>query len=180
MHDVHESGPARTRGGSAARAALVLLVLAGCSVLGPPPMEPLSEQALEAAQRRWQANGADAYHLVVRVRAPRFAPAVYDLVVVAGRPVEAARDGKALPADEVARCDYSVAGLFELMRHDLRLTDVRSNVGAPPIDLRARFEPETGRLVRYRRTVGTKRRRVLLVEVVRYEPLAAARLASAS
>ncbi|MEW6268492.1 MAG: hypothetical protein AB1689_04250 [Thermodesulfobacteriota bacterium] len=160
----------RRRPAPAWRALAAVLALAGCSSLGPPPMEPLTAATLEAAQRRWQAHGSDAYHLVVRVRAPRFEPAVYDLVVAGGEPVEVARNGEPLRREDAARHDYSVSGLFELLRDDLSLTAVRRVGDTPPIDLRARFEPETGRLVRYRRTVGTARRRVLLVEVLAFEP----------
>lgn len=132
-------------------------------------MEPLTDAALGTAERRWEAHGADGYHLVVRVRAPRVAPAVYDLVVEGGQVTRIRRDdGRAVPP-EAAR-DYSIAGLFRLLRSDLRLADVPHVGDVPPIDLRARFEAETGRLVRYRRTVGTARRRVLLIEVLEYEP----------
>lgn len=151
------------------RAAAAVL-LAGCA-LGPPPMEPLTPDALGAAERRWEARGADAYRLVVRVRAPRFAAAVYDLVVARGRPVTVARNGEPLGPDEARGFDYTVPGLFDLLREDLHLRQLPPAAGAPPVDLRARFEPETGRLVRYRRTVGSARRRVLLVEVLAYEPL---------
>lgn len=134
-------------------------------------METLTSAALDEAERRWEAQGAESYHLVVRVRAPRFAPAVYDLVVKEGKVVEMERDGSALPIEEAGRHDFSVAGLFDLLREDLPLVGTHPIGSAPPIDLRARFDPATGRLERYRRTVGTKRRRVLLVEVVQYEPL---------
>jgi hypothetical protein len=150
------------------------LLLAGCGALGPPPMEPLTSSALEAAERRWAAHGADAYHLVVRVRAPKFAAAVYDLVVARGRPVRVDRNGQSLRPEDADHYDYSVPGLFALLHDDLRLNDARPLEDAPPVDLRARFDPDTGRLLRYRRTVGTARRRVLWVEVLAYEPLAAA------
>lgn len=168
------TAPRRRTGRAELATAVVCLVAcltaSACGVLGPPPMEPLTETALEAARRRWVANGSDAYHLVVRVRAPRTDPAVYDVVVAGGRPVAIARNGRRIPPEEAERHDFSVAGLFELLRTDLRWGDVRPIGDTPPIDLRARFAPDTGRLVRYRRTVGTGRRRVLLVEVLAYEP----------
>lgn len=135
-------------------------------------MKPLTEAALAAAERRWEAHGADSYHLVVRVRAPRFVPVVYDLVVEGGKVARIERDngGSVPPADAD---DYSVRGLFHRLREDLRLAGVRpAEENHPPIDLRAHFEEATGRLVRYRRTVGTARRRVLFIEVLEYEPLA--------
>ncbi|MBI2962796.1 MAG: hypothetical protein HYY35_03515 [Deltaproteobacteria bacterium] len=135
-------------------------------------MEPLTESALAAAERRWEAHGSDSYHLVVRVRAPRTNPAVYDVVVAGGKVASTERDGRSVSPGETE--DYSVSGLFRLLRRDLGLADVPHVRDTPPIDLRAQFEAETGRLVRYRRTVGTARRRVLLIEVLKYEPLARA------
>lgn len=155
----------------AAWRSAVILLLSGCAGLGSPPMEPLTADGLAAAQRRWAAAGTDTYRLVVRVRAPRFAAALYDVVVASGQVVAIAHDGVAMRPEDAAH-DYSVPGLFALLREDLRLLDVPHVGDVPPLDLRARFEPESGRLVRYRRTVGSDRRRVLLVEVVDYEPLA--------
>ena len=162
---------ARRRSGAAWGAA-VWLALSGCSALGPPPMEPLTARTLEAAQRRWEARGSDSYRLVVQVRAPRFKLVVYDLVVASGRVVEITRDGERIQPEDARHYDYSVSGLFDLLRGDLRLADVQPIGDTPAVDLRARFDPETGRLVRYRRTVGAARRRVLMVEVLDYEPSA--------
>lgn len=161
---------ATSRPAKAAWGALTLLLLAACPSPGPPPMEPLTGSALEAAERRWEAHGSGSYHLVVRVRAPRANPAVYDVVVAGGKVARTERDGRSVPPGETD--DYSVPGLFSLLRKDLGLIDVPEMRDTPPIDLRARFEAETGRLVRYRRTVGSARRRVLLIEVLEYEPLA--------
>jgi hypothetical protein len=133
-------------------------------------MAPLTAGTLEAAERRWQAHGSDSYRLVVRVRAPRFKVAVYELVVASGQVVELARNGERLAPDHARLYDYSVSGLFELLREDVHVTGARADGEAPAIDLRARFDSETGRLVRYRRTVGAARRRVLLVEVLEYVP----------
>jgi hypothetical protein len=135
-------------------------------------MEPLTARTLEAALSRWKAHGCDSYHLVVRVRAPRFKAAVYDLVVAGGEVVEVERNGENVRPEDARHYDYSVSGLFDLLRGDLHLADVRAVGDTPAVDLRARFDPETGRLVRYRRTVGAARRRVLLVEVLEYEAAA--------
>ena len=160
----------RAGGAPAMWCILACLTVSACGALGPPPMEPLTETALETARQRWVAHGAEMYHLVVRVRAPRTEPALYDVVVADGKPVAIRRNGEPVSVEEADRYDYSMSGLFDLLRTDLRWTDVRPIGDTPPIDLRARFAPDTGRLVRYRRSVGTARRRVLLVEVVSYEP----------
>lgn len=155
------------RGARRTPAIAILLLAAACTALEPPPMEPLTERSLGAAERRWQTSGADSYHVVVRLRAPRFSPAVYDLVVTDAHVVRVERDGQPVTS---AAADYSVPGLFHLLRDDLRL-DAESREGGPPVDLRVRFDEKTGHLVRYRRTVGSARRRVLLIEVLAYEPL---------
>jgi len=160
----------RNRWSTAVGRAAVVLVLAGCAPLGPPPMEPVTATTLAEAERRWEASGVGSYRLVVRVRAPRFAVAVYEVVVADGRLVAVARDGRSIAPEDARHYDYSVAGLFRLMRDDLRLADVPRIGDTPPVDLRARFAPDTGRLVRYRRTVGSARRRVLMVEVLEYRP----------
>ncbi len=157
---------------------LSVLLVSACAALGPPPMEPVNAGALDAAEGRWRAHHAAAYHLVVSVRAPRFEPAVYELDVADGRPVGGTRNGDPLGPADVAHHDYSIEGLFALLRSDLALNAVTADGDTPPIDLRASFEPGSGRLIRYRRTVGSSRRRVLLVEVVRYEELSGARVAS--
>ena len=151
----------------------VLLFLFGCSGVGSPPMEPLTPETLARAELRWRTHVADSYHLIVRVRPPRADVTLYDIKVSGGEIVKLERDGKPLRPEEVRHSDYSVAGLFGMLHQDLLLTDMTQTENAPPLDLRARFEPGTGRLVRYRRTVGSGRRRVLMVEVVKYEPLGA-------
>lgn len=140
-------------------------------------MEPLTEAAVEAAQQKWNANGANAYHLVVEVRAPRTSAVVYDLEVAGGQVVALTRDGKVVPSQEAHVYDYSMAGLFKLLREDARLvTAEQTPEEARPADLRARFDETTGRLQVYRRVVGTARRRVLFIEVLEYEPRAGAEL----
>ncbi|MBI2828936.1 MAG: hypothetical protein HYX77_06680 [Acidobacteria bacterium] len=164
--DRFSSGPRRLACGVAA----LSLLSAACSWLGPPPLEPLTKRALDAAEQRWEAHGSNSYHLVVRVRPPRANPAVYDVVVKRGEVAGVERDGQAVPLVDTE--DYSVSGLFQLLREDVRLTEAHPVGNTPPADLRVLFEAETGRLKWYRRTVGSNRQRVLLVEVLKYEPLA--------
>lgn len=149
---------------------LLPLLLAAC---GPPPMEPLTETAVATAEQKWKTSGAKAYHLVVQVRAPRASAVVYDLEVAGGQVVKLARDGKVVAPEEARAYDYSMAGLFKLLREDARLVTAQQvPEEARPADLRARFDEATGRLEVYRRVVGTSRRRVLFIEVLEYEPLA--------
>lgn len=141
-------------------------------------MEPLTEASLAAGHQRWEAHGSGTYRLVVRVRPPRAEPEEYVANVAGGALVEIVRDGTSLDHDEATRPDYSIAGLFELLHEDLRWTAVDPIGDVPAVDVRAYFDPESGRFVRYRRTVGTSKRRVLMVEVLAYEPAATLQLSS--
>jgi len=133
-------------------------------------MEPLTEASLAAARQRWQAHGSSSYRAVVRVRPPRAPVEVWEIEVAGGTLVKRTRDGHPVGGADRERDDYSVQGIFDLLQTDLRWTTIEAVGDTPAVDLRAEFDPETGRLVRYRRTVGTTRRRVLLVEVLAYEP----------
>ncbi|OFW39193.1 MAG: hypothetical protein A3F70_13325 [Acidobacteria bacterium RIFCSPLOWO2_12_FULL_67_14] len=153
---------------------LLPLLMAAC---GSPPMEPLTENAVATAQKKWESNGATSYHLVVQVRAPRASAVVYDLQIADGEVVKLARNGQAVRPEEARAYDYSMAALFKLLREDARLTTVKQTPEeAHPADLRVRFDDATGRLDVYRRVVGTTRRRVLYIQVLEYEPRAGAEL----
>jgi hypothetical protein len=166
------SSSAIAGGMRAAWGTAALLLVVGCSTFGAPPMEPLTETTLAAASERWSAHGSESYRIVVEVRAPRIDPVVYALEVAGGKPIRIERDGVIVAAENADDDDFSVSGLFALLQQDLRWTAVEHVGDVPAVDLRALFEPETGRLVRYRRTVGTTKRRVLFIEVLAYEPLA--------
>lgn len=151
------------------------MLLPACG--GSPPMAPLTEAGVEAAWQKWQAGEPDAYRLVLQIRAPRAAAVVYDLEVAGGQVVTLTRDGRVVPPEEIRAYDYSMAGLFKLLREDTRLVVAEQTPEeARPADLRARFDDATGRLQVYRRVVGTTRRRVLFIEVLQYEPRAGGEL----
>lgn len=135
-------------------------------------MQPLTEALLAAARQRWQAHASDSYRAVVRVRPPRAPVEMWEVEVAGGVLVKRILDGRTLGAADPERDDYSVQGIFDLLQTDLRWTGIEAVGDTPAVDLRAEFDPETGRLIRYRRTVGTTRRRVLLVEILAYEPAA--------
>jgi hypothetical protein len=147
-------------------AAAFLTLLAACSSSNQTVMEPLTKGGLEAAERLWEARGSNSYDLVVRLEAARMETTVYDVVVRGGEIVSIKRNGQAVPLEYAE--DYSVLGLFGQLRQELRLME-RSN-GTPDAlaELFARFDPDTGRLDRYRRT--TSRRKHLRIEVLKYEP----------
>jgi hypothetical protein len=147
-----------------------LIALAAACSSKESRMEPLTLSALEAAEHRWETHGADSYRLVVRVEAARMQPVVYDVVARGGRVAGIKRDGQAIQLEHTE--DYSVSGLFRLLRSELLLME-RTPEGTPVAlaQVFARFDPETGRLDNYRRT--TSRRKHLRIQVVQYEPEAA-------
>lgn len=133
-------------------------------------MEPLTAATLAAARERWAAHGAKDYRVVVQVRPPRAPVELWEVEVAGGAVTKLVRDGHEVGLDDPERGDYSVAGIFDLLQTDLRWTTVKAVGDTPAIDLRVEFDKETGRLIRYRRTIGTNKRRVLLVEVLSYTP----------
>ncbi len=53
--------------------------------------------------------------------------------------------------------DYSMDGLFHMLEQEVGLAERPATLGAPPgysVYLNARFDDQTGRLMRFRRIVG--------------------------
>ena len=145
----------------------LFVLLSACSA-NQPRMEPLTNSELETAERQWAANGSSSYHLVVRVNAARMSAVVYDVVARNGKIAAIKRDGQTIQPEGAE--DYSISGLFRLLQQELRLMD-RSPSGTPVAlaEMFARFDPETGRLERYRRSTGQSSG-TLKIEVLKYEP----------
>jgi hypothetical protein len=131
-------------------------------------MRPLTEAGLAAAKRQWESHGANSYHLLVRLHSSRMGEVVYDVVVHARRVTRIKRDGQDILPEHTA--DYSVAGLFRLLRQELQLVE-RNSSGTPNTlaVLSVHFDPETGRLDRYRRKT-LKRAGGLRIEVLTFTP----------
>ena len=146
-----------------------LLTLYACS-LGEPLMEPLTESRLDEAERQWKARRSDSYHLVVQVEASRMDTLVYDIQVRGGEIAGIKKNGQAIQPEHTE--DYSISGLFRLMRLELTLRQ-KSPEGTPEAlaELFAHFDQETGRLTRYRRSAsGSRRTRTLKIQILNYEP----------
>ena len=95
---------------------------------------------------------------------------IYDIVVRGGGIASIKRDGNAIQPEHTE--DYSISGLFHLMRLEMELQK-KSPEGTPEAlaTMFAYFEPETGRIQRYRRSaIGSRRTRTLKIEVLNYEP----------
>jgi hypothetical protein len=144
---------------------LALGPLSACSA-SSPDVVPLTASGLADAEARWEAAAPDSYRLSVRLKTARMEAVVYDLVVQDGGVLTAKRNGQAT-SPELAR-DYAVSGLFRLLRSELRITEPAAN-GLPnaKAELFVRFEPQTGRLQRYRRAT-TRRATGLAIEVLEY------------
>ncbi len=123
--------------------------LAGCS-----GFEVLTEQSLQEAATRWDANGPGLYRVIIEMKGGRVEAGVFDSLVRAGHVVSLRRNGQVILPDRAE--DYSIRGLFRMLEQELALAQQPSLLGAPPgyaVHLLARFDPDNGRLERYRRTV---------------------------
>ena len=133
------------------RFLLVCVVfMAGCSRL-----ETLTESNLTAAEDSWQSNVPGLYRVEIEISGERVEAGTFEVLVRSGEVVSITLDGRAvLPGRSE---DYSIRGLFGILRQELALAQEPQLLGAPAgyeAYLLVRFEAETGRLMHYRRTVG--------------------------
>jgi hypothetical protein len=93
---------------------------------------------------------------------------VYDVVVHARRVTHIKRDGQGILPEHTE--DYSVVGLFRLLQQELQLVERNSSGTLNTLAvLSVHFDPETGRLDRYRRKMF-KRAGGLRIEVLIFTP----------
>jgi hypothetical protein len=128
---------------------IVLLFLASCSRL-----TPLTLESVQTAEARWKASKPGMYHMSVEMKGDRIEPNHFD-ITVRGEEVSIRRDGDViLPAKPR---DYAMEGWFRMLRQELDLAANPPLLGAPegyssyPM---ARFDADSGRLLRFQRTVG--------------------------
>ena len=133
------------------RFLLVCVVfMAGCSRL-----ETLTESNLTAAENSWQSNVPGLYRAEIEISGERVEAGTFEVLVRSGEVVSITLDGRAVLPERSE--DYSISGLFGILRQELALAREPQVLGAPAgyeAYLLVRFEPETGRLTHYRRTVG--------------------------
>jgi hypothetical protein len=129
--------------------AALLFFLTACSRL-----DPLTLEAVQSAEQKWQAAKPGLYRLVVEMQGDRIEPNRFD-ISVRGEEVSIRRDGQVVIPSRPR--DYSMEGWFRMLRQELDLADNPALLGAPagyssyPM---ASFDPATGRLIRFQRTVG--------------------------
>ena len=122
------------------------------------------------AERRWRSEGPGLYRLVVEMSGERVETGVFETLVRDGQVVSLKRNGQVVLPERGQ--GYSMEGLFGMLRQELALSEQPALMGAPPgfaAHLLVRFDNETGRLERYRRTVGGANNNIE-IEVVEYTP----------
>ncbi len=127
----------------------ILFALTSCSRL-----DVLTDEALLDAEARWNANAPGFYRIAIEMTGERVEAGVFEALVRRGQVISLKRNGQVILPDRAE--DYSVRGLFRILEQELALAQEPSLLGAPPgyaAHLLVRFDPDNGRLERYRRTV---------------------------
>ena len=126
------------------------VLIAGCSGLGT-----LTPELLDQAEQKWNASKPAAYHLVVAMKGDRVEFGEYDVEVKNHVVTSLKRNGAVV--DSKVGQDYSMDGLFRILREEIDLARNPSLFGAPAgysAYLMASFDQSSGRLKQYRRSVG--------------------------
>ena len=127
-----------------------LLMLASCSGLSA-----LTPAMLDEAEAKWNASKPSSYRMVVSMEGDRVERGEFDVRVENGVVTELKRNGQAINVKSGQ--DYSMDGLFKMVREEMDLAKNPSLFGAPAgysAYLMARFDGSTGGLLHYRRSVG--------------------------
>jgi hypothetical protein len=146
---------------------LILLLLTGCSRL--PELTP---DSLHAAQLQWEKSGPPNYRMVVETSGDRMETSKYAITVKAKEIVKLERNGSPLQP-EAGGSSYSVEGLFHTLDQEIDLAGKPQKLGAPPGYSSypfARFDPATGRLLRFQRSVGGMKNSIE-IKVTEFEAL---------
>jgi len=126
---------------------------------------------IDQAEKQWNASKPASYRLVVTMEGDRLEKSEYDVQVENGMVTRLTRNGKAVNSFQGQ--DYSMDGLFRIIREEMDLSSTPMRLGAPEAYmayLMAHFDSSTGRLLKYRRSVGGASNSIDIV-VQRFEPL---------
>ena len=132
------------------RILAALLVLVSCSGLST-----LTPATLDESEAKWNAAKPSSYRMVVSMEGDRVEHGEFDVRVETGTVTELRRNGEAVNVKSGQ--DYSMDGLFKMIREEMELAKNPSLFGAPAgysAYLMARFDGRTGGLLQYRRSVG--------------------------
>jgi hypothetical protein len=144
---------------------VALLVIAGCSRL-----ETLTPDLLFQAEGKWKARQPGFYRLVIEMSGDRVETGKFEATVRSGMVISLRRNGLVIVPGQGQ--EYSMEGLFRMLEQELGLAEKPALLGAPPgysVYTMAQFDEATGRLIRYRRTVGGTSNEIE-VRVIEYEP----------
>jgi len=144
--------------------ALVVLSAVACSRL--PPLTP---QILTDAEQQWSKQRPIGYRLVVEMSGDRVETGKFEVEVRGNETVSLRRNGLVIRPN--AGQDYTMEGLFHMLKQELGLAERPAMLGAPEgyaIYVTAKFDDTNGRLMRYRRIVGGTSNSIE-VNVVEYE-----------
>jgi len=129
---------------------------------------------IDQAEQKWNASKPASYRLVVTMAGDRLEKSEYDVTVEHDVVTHLTRNGKAVRSFEGQ--DYSMDGLFKIIREEMEISSTPMKLGAPEgytAYLLADFDRATGRLVKYRRSVGGASNSIDIV-VQSFEPQAKA------
>jgi hypothetical protein len=143
---------------------MIALFACACSRL-----DTLTPELLEQSQQKWKTHQPVGYRLVIEMSGDRVETGTFEVMVRDGQVVSLRRNG--LIITPASGQDYSMDGLFRMLMQELGLAEKPSLLGAPggySAYLQVQFDPETGRLVRYRRSVGGTSNSID-VEILEYE-----------
>ena len=134
-------------------------------------LSTLTPQMIDQAEKQWNASKPASYRLVVTMSGDRLEKSEYDVRVENGTVTSLTRNGKAVNSFQGQ--DYSMDGLFSIIREEMDLSGTPGKLGAPEgytAYLMADFDSATGRLLKYRRSVGGGANNSIDIVVQSFEP----------
>lgn len=128
---------------------IAILWLASCSGLST-----LTPEMVDQAEAKWNAGKPASYRLVVTMEGDRVERGEFDVEVRNGAVISLKRNGQVVNLKSGE--DYSMDGLFKIIRNEMDLAKTPSTFGAPEgysAYLMGNFDG-TGKIQHYRRAVG--------------------------
>ena len=129
---------------------IAIFAVAACS-----RVQTLTPDMLSQAEARWNNAKIGTYHVVIEMQGDRVEKEQFEARIRDNQVEWLKRNGQLVKAGPDQ--DYSMTGLFRVLRQELDLAKKPTLLGAPegytayPM---AAFDQQTGRLVEFRRTVG--------------------------
>ena len=138
-----------------ARPSLItLLLLLSSLVVSCSRLDPLTIESVQSAEAKWRTSKPGMYRLAVEMKGDRIEPNRFE-ITVRGEDVTIRRNGDVIVPAKPR--DYAMEGWFRMLRQELDLASNPAMLGAPvgyssyPM---AQFDSESGRLIRFQRSVG--------------------------